>query len=560
MKRKIAAYVMAIVMAVSGSGMAEAKAAETTAGRQENETAKKELPAAKVLDVDFESKDGTDKSEMQNPFTVARGGSPREITFEHDDELDRPVANFYDYAYVYPFDEEKYAKITDAVTIECMFKYNEFWSGEREVFYNQAGGGIGLGEDNGRLIFYAHVGGSYREPSIGISVGEWVHAVGVVDGEAVKLYVNGRLVDSVAASGGVSYPSDSNAWNFVIGGDSDSSGGAENFSNADISLARLYDRALTAEEIKLLSEAAFEGSLIEPKVPGVNCGIVSPDTVAAGGTMHVGLHMNKIKLEKISRASCTLSYDPAKMTYLGVQNQKNGASIQKTADGTLEVVCEDLSGDDFRKYPNTRLGEILFEIAGKNAAGTTSLEIGDFHAYSSGTEVTDSIEFPSVTKDITILAKKELDLNGDGVIGAGDVALAKDATQKEAIAQNAAIYPYKHAVVLTVDGAGNVWNPDEIYYAGAEAAIPQKTRDDEIMAKRTNTYAMELFNEEFATSYTAQSVKPAISAQNYTSILHGVPWEDLEEAYRVTNDSAAAEYFADFGKDDAKYPSMFRAA
>lgn len=118
----------------------------------------------------------------------------------------------------------------------------------------------------------------------------------------------------------------------------------------------------------------------------------------------------------------------------------------------------------------------------------------------------------SPAQTITLLAKEELYLNGDGVIGAGD-----------------------------------------------GPAIPRKTRDAEIMKKRTNTYAMQLFNEEFAASYTAQSVKPAISAQNYTSILHGVYWEALEDPYKVTNESAAAEYFADFNADTAKYPSLFAA-
>ena len=81
--------------------------------------------------------------------------------------------------------------------------------------------------------------------------------------------------------------------------------------------------------------------------------------------------------------------------------------------------------------------------------------------------------------------------------------LAKTVEEKQAVAREAAIYPYKHAVVLTVDGAGNVWNPKEVYYAESGDSIPQKTRDAEIMNKRTNTYAMQLFNEEFATSYTA---------------------------------------------------------
>lgn len=560
MKKKIVIYLLAAAMAVSGIGTTSVQGAAATAARQETSTDQTICPTANILDVDFENNDGTDKSELQNTYKILRGNASKDITFDTDNDLNRKAAHFYDYAYAYPFTSEKYDRIANAVTVECMFKYNEFWDGEREVFSNQQGGGIGLGVEEGRLKFYAHVGGSYREPNTSLSVGEWVHAVGVVDGRTVKLYINGSLADSVEAeAGGIKYPESASAQKFVIGADINNEGSGENFSNADICLARIYDHALTDAEIKLLGEKAFEGASITPKKPGINCGIVTSDTAVSGGILHVSPHMNRVRKDEVSRVSCTLSYDPSKMTYLSTANLKNGASITKTSDGNLEITCENFSDDDFRQYASTRLGEISFEITAK-AAGETTLEMSQFHIYSSSKEITDQIEIPSGTQTITILAKEELDLNGDGVIGAGDIALAETIEQKTAIAQKAAIYPYKHAVVLTVDGAGNVWNPDELYYTGSDAGIPQKTRDSEIMKKRTNTYAMQLFNEEFATSYTAQSVKPAISAQNYTSILHGAYWEALEDPYKVTNDSAAAEYFADFNKKTAKYPSLFAAA
>lgn len=127
------------------------------------------------------------------------------------------------------------------------------------------------------------------------------------------------------------------------------------------------------------------------------------------------------------------------------------------------------------------------------------------------------------------------------------------------MAQKSAIYPYKHAVILTVDGSGQVWNPDEMYYTTSNSILPEKTSDPEIMAKRQNPYAMELFNKEFATSYTAQSVIPSISAQNYSSILHGVPWADVPGEYQVDNTIAGQKYYADFGKEEALYPSIFKA-
>ncbi|MGN0277695.1 MAG: LamG domain-containing protein [Hominisplanchenecus sp.] len=525
MKRKIAAFLMALVMAASGNGMPALAAPDTNELQQSRAADEIQLPTANVLDVDFENEDGTDKSEMANEFrSVWKNGTGR-LTFEDNTELNRKVANFYDYAYVYPFNQEKYSKITNAVTVECLFKYNEFWWGEREIFSNQQGGGIGLGVDNnGKLTFYAHVGGSYREPKAELKAGEWVHAIGVVDGTSVRLYVNGKLTDTVNAQGTIKYPENTSAQNFVIGGDSDGSGGAENYANVSVSFARIYDHALTEQEVSLLVKKAFEGT--DKKI---NAGLVTADTAPAGGIMNVNLHLGCKIAENVDRVSYTLAYDPQKVTYCQARELMSGVTLDDSTDGMLKV---DFSGSipsgDFREYAKTKIGELDFKAADVENTAETVLEIRDFHAYLGDEEVTSRINSQIDPKTITIYGKDTLDLNGDGVVGVGDVALAEDGEVREAIAQKAAIYPYKHAVILTIDGGGNVWNPEEIYYAASASDIPQKTRNAQIMEKRTNTYAMELFNREFATSFTAQAVDPSISAQNYTSILHGVPWGGSE--------------------------------
>lgn len=553
MKKRILALVLAAAMAASGNPIAAA-AAEGNTGIEAQE---EQLPVANILDVDFENEDGTDKSEMKNEYRSAWKDGTGKLSFEDNTALNRKVANFYDYAYVYPFNEEKYAKITDEVTVECLFKYNEFWWGEREIISNQGGGGIGIGVDgDGKLTFYAHVGGSYREPKANLNAGEWIHVVGVADGTSVKLYVNGKLADTVKGVGSIKYPSNGGNQNFVIGGDSDGNNGVENYANVSVCFARIYDHALKDQEILALRQKAFDGT--EKKV---NVGIVSSDTFAAGQTMDVNLHAGCVIPEDADRISYTLAYDPSKVTYCGRENLKDGVTIDDSTEGQLKV---DVSGGiprgEFREYTKTRLAELSFKARDVEKTEQTVLKIEDYHVYAQGEDVTSLVNSEVTDKTVTIYGKDALDLNGDGVVGAGDLALAEDLETKTAIAQEAAIYPYKHAVILTIDGGGNVWNPEEIYYAASASDIPQKTRNTEIMKKRTNTYAMELFGKEFATSYTAQSVDPAISAQNYTSILHGVPWGDLEEEYQVTNDSSGEVYFPDFGKETPNYPSVFRAA
>ena len=563
-KKRVLTFMLATAIAVSGNGIMTAAAAENTAIEQQDQTDETiQLTKANILDVDFSNGTGNDQSEMKNSFREVRKEGTGKLSFTDSTELNRKVADFYDYAYLYKFDSEKYSKINKTVTMECMFKYNEFWWGEREIFSNQGGGGIGLGVDaDGKLTFYAHVGGSYREPKANLSSGEWVHAVGVVDGKTVKLYVNGKLVSCVEAEGDIKYPENVNTQNFAIGADSDSNNGAENYANVSVSFARIYDHALTGQEIRALEEKAFEGTSIQaPEFQKVNAGMVSADTAAAGGTMNVNLHMNSENMDGVDKCVCVLAYDPTKMTYLGVKKQRSGVKIEEQEAGVLQIECSgNFPEGDFKKYADTRLGILDFEIADTDGTTETVMEMKDFHAYFSNADVTPQIDSSLEKKTITIYGKNELDLNGDGVVGVGDVALAENEKDSRAIAQQAAIYPYKHVVILTMDGAGNVWNPDAVYYADSDYAIPQKTSNAQMMAKRKNTYAVDLFCEEFATSFTAQSVTPAISAQNYVSILHGIPWGDMENEYQATNESSAVEYFADFGKTVPKYPSLFKTA
>lgn len=551
--KKIVAWILAASMILPGQAASlNASAAET--GTEQRAAKEVSIPEARIMDVDFTSGDATDQSELQNTYEVV--GSP---TVAYNEELKKQVANFDGgSAYLYPFDEEKYEKITEEVTIECMFRYNSTPWEEREIFSNQQYGGIGLGVKDGRLILFAHVGGSYREPSAVLQPGQWVHAVGVADGHSVKLYVNGVLKEEIAAEGTVSYPSEEGARNFIIGGDSNSYDGAEAFMDGSVSVARIYDRALTEEEIGLLSTQAFENTQIQR--PQVRLGLVASDTAPEQGEMNVNLHVNKDALSVADAIACTLKYDSDMLSYSGIQHSVDGLSVDDSEAGILRVSYEgDLSESDFGQYGETRLGKLNFKTTDVEGVQDTKITVDEIHAYASDEEITDQLDAVEAEKTISIYDKNSLDLNEDGVIGAGDVALAQDEEQRKAIAQKAAIYPYKHVVVLTVDGSGVPWEPDQMYYAASNNDTPRKTSDPSVLEKRNNPYALWLFNEEFATSYTAQAVEPSISAQNYTSIIHGVPWQDFESEYQVTNESSEVEYYPDFGKETAKYPSMFKA-
>ena len=139
------------------------------------------LPTADMLDVDFS--DGTAKDTSETNNTARTVGSP---VIQDDADFGKKLAAFngsYD-AYMYPFDDTKYSKMTNAVTIESVFRYNEVpASGEHDIFSNQQSGGIGLGLENGKLQFYCNVQGvGYVQPNAAIEAGKWYHAVGTFDG------------------------------------------------------------------------------------------------------------------------------------------------------------------------------------------------------------------------------------------------------------------------------------------------------------------------------------------------------------------------------------------
>ena len=527
-----------------------------TQNKTEEVSEKEAFPEADIFHVNF-----TDSTADLSPFGGGEGekvGSP-EIT--ESGELHKNVANFDgNSAYAYPITSDRLEKISENVTMECMVKFDSIPdNGEKDIFSMQEYSGIGIGVSGGKLTFFAHVDGKFREVTAPIRADQWYHITGVVDGTEVKLYVNGvqQSSNNDAENPGITYPSSDRARSIVLGGDSDDYAAAENMAEGEMSFARIYSAPLSDEEIRLLSEAAFDGTdIVYSDI--VNLGLIGSDSIAEEAGWNLNLHVSDSIMENADKIEYDVTYDKNLLEYEEVTNLKDGAEITQTEEGKIHVSAsrDILSKDEFKNYGSTRIGKLYFTTKNIEETTETTVKIENFKSYCDDQEMIDQAR-TELEKKLTVYSQNAMDLNEDGVIGAGDVALAGE-DMKEEIAANSGIYPYKHAVILTLDGAGNVWNPDFIYYAWDRWSMPEKHTDEETMSKRKNTYAMELINEEFATSYTAQSVKPPISAQNYFSILHGVPWMDVPEEYQLDNNIAGSYYFPDFGIDEAKYPSIFR--
>jgi len=95
-------------------------------------------------------------------------------------------------------------------------------------------------------------GGIVRGPFA--ETNKWYHLAGTYDGRFVKLYVNGELWDRTAWSGAIPINNDQPIW---MGSDNINGGQ----TNGRIDEVAIYDRALAAEEIKAIYDAASLGKI-----------------------------------------------------------------------------------------------------------------------------------------------------------------------------------------------------------------------------------------------------------------------------------------------------------
>ena len=182
-------------------------------------------------------------------------GSP---TAEYNGTLGMQTAVFdgKDDAYGMYGMEDWYDVIGKSYTLEAyVYLPAKPGSSYTNILSNQQSGGFGFEyKSDGKMHLISNVGeNSENRPQYVVPTGEWIHLVGTYDGEMLKLYVNGVLVDSTACTGTMKRPAAGSEY-MVIGGDA-----APNapgcFANCTIATANLYSDALTVTQIATLYAA-----------------------------------------------------------------------------------------------------------------------------------------------------------------------------------------------------------------------------------------------------------------------------------------------------------------
>jgi len=512
------------------------------------------------MDIDLSDFNPTDLT--KNFKNIKTQGKPKLV---YDPNMKGTVASFDgNSGYQVNLKDSDYDNFKNGVAVEAFFKYEGAMTDEHDIFSNQEDGGFGLGVEDGVIKFFASDGDDYRTPTAKLRPGKWIHAVGVIDTthKETKLYIDGKLVKTVANGGKIGLPK-GKARSFIVGGDSDSNNSLQSGMKGKIKNARIYNQVLNDSQIKQLSDAARKDVQNESNdAQKLNAQLVGPSDVVSGHTYNLNVHTNEADFGAIDKVEYDVTFDSKRFEFKGADSllgKKGQTTVTQTNDHTLHVSSTaQLSKEDFQKYSLTRLARIQLKaknVGKQNVKTTVSIE--NAKASIAGEDVPD-LQMNIVGKnEITIHAKDINDYNGDGIVGAGDIALAPEARKAE-VAKAAEIRPYKHVIVLTTDGGGNPWDQNGMFYTDNNDKMPKWSTDAKVLAKRKNSYAMNLFNKQFAMSTDATAVQPTISAQNYSSMLHGLAWNQMDKEYQMNNGTAGQKYFADFGKKDAKYPSVFK--
>ena len=239
-----------------------------------------QVPKADLLDVIFND-DGTatDISASQNnvelfgiPRVVKSSKYGMNVACFHDNGLNEVCAYWYKVDYGTNIDVLEGLADGHSMELLCRLEmegeYTDNLAADKEVkpFCSHEGGGTGFlickqnrglnSDSKNEWTFLPHVGGKYVYANSGVPAkgGEYVHLVGVWDkekGEA-RIYVNGELkYTNPTATGDFKLPS---LTYFVIGGDA-GSGGANQSFRGDVAIARVYDDALTDEQVASLFNA-----------------------------------------------------------------------------------------------------------------------------------------------------------------------------------------------------------------------------------------------------------------------------------------------------------------
>ena len=221
-------------------------------------------PAEPILEVDASA------GSVEETFGREITEQPARLRVTNSADIGKNAIHFQGVGPIgYSFTREDYEKIRFGFTYEAYFKvlnpdYPQFVMGS----YDSAVSGLRI--EGGKL----HLWGEFRSLNNGqmkerliasapIEGGKWYHAVATYDGVDVRLYLNGELVDSAKASGGLDQPYFEEASAFFVGDFAPVTGTTRYSFSGNVNLVRVYEGTMKDEDVKKAYESAISKRAFE---------------------------------------------------------------------------------------------------------------------------------------------------------------------------------------------------------------------------------------------------------------------------------------------------------
>ena len=165
--------------------------------------------------------------------------------------------------YVITADTDSLDSVSNAVTVAAWVKRSSDQDNWRVIAQRQVGTGSTehylLGFSNNSYRWLVNTTNGYSDTSLGslANNNEWVHMAGTYDGSEVKLYINGEIDFTDDHTG--AFSSDSSP---ITIGAGNNSGSMAEFFNGTIDDVKIYNEALSAEEVLALYNEAQPAYLL----------------------------------------------------------------------------------------------------------------------------------------------------------------------------------------------------------------------------------------------------------------------------------------------------------
>ena len=223
-----------------------------------------QTPKADLLDIRFNI-DGTATDVSGKNRTIVSSEPLPSVAFNDTYKLNAATFTgtgkdfyFFDYSADKKFIEE----ISGDFTMECLVRI-DILSKQHTPFCSTNGSGFGFDigwfSKNG-LSFLIHDGSKYvAVTDKSMAEGKYYHAVGVVrPNDAISFYVNGELIGT-APFKTLKLPS-GRSQRLYVGCDVNGNGDPEYAFKGEVVVARMYSKALTDEEVKVVYDVVASGN------------------------------------------------------------------------------------------------------------------------------------------------------------------------------------------------------------------------------------------------------------------------------------------------------------